>query len=462
MAVHNPIAEPSRIESAPRAARGNRARAEELQALKARDNVTNFYYLGQVWVIVVVSLVAAIWCDQEVRAAGLGWWWNIPVWTVAILAIGASQHQFGGGVHEGTHYILFADRKLNELASDWLAGFPIYTSTYAFRLHHLAHHQFVNDPVRDPNFAQAQQGQHWLDFPLTHIELLWGTLKLMWPHRLFRYMMARAKFSALGGKENPYAKDDQPSFNLPTHAGVVYAVLMPVALIAATAYGDWQLVLAAGSLLWGGIMAYYLAIPDEAFPQTHLEPVISHRWTAIGRVTFMALVYGGVSAAELATGAPAWTYFGLLWILPLFTAFPFFMILREWLQHGNADRGRYTNSRVFLMNPFVRYAMFPFGMDYHLPHHMMASVPHFRLPQLHELMMRTDAEYAAKGMVVEGYFRPTNKDMGYPSAMDVLTPEFSPASKEAIFVDDAAIADVEVKDRAAIDRQSELSRRGQA
>ena len=48
-----------------------------------------------------------------------------PATSLAIVAIGASQHQFGGAMHEGTHYMLFANRKLNELASDWLAAFPI-------------------------------------------------------------------------------------------------------------------------------------------------------------------------------------------------------------------------------------------------------------------------------------------------------------------------------------------------
>ena len=106
---------------------------------------------------------------------------------------------------------------------------------------------------------------------------------------------------------------------------------------------------------------------------------------------------------QLAGWGPAWTYFALLWMVPLFTTFPLFMILRQWVQHGNADRGRYTNTRVFLVGPLVRYAVFPWGMDYHLPHHLMASVPHYNLKKLHEFMLR-DPEYREKGVIVEGYF----------------------------------------------------------
>ena len=110
-----------------------------------------------------------------------------------------------------------------------------------------------------------------------------------------------------------------------------------------------------------------------------------------------------MTAIEVAGWAPAWTYYGHLWVLPLFTTFPLFMIMRQWVQHGNADRGRYTNTRVFLVNPFIRYAVFPFGMDYHLPHHIYASVPHYKLKDLHELLLQ-DPEYRDNGVVVEGYF----------------------------------------------------------
>ena len=111
--------------------------------------------------------------------------------------------------------------------------------------------------------------------------------------------------------------------------------------------------------------------------------------------------------------------------MPVFTTFPLFMILRQWVQHGNADRGRYTNTRVFLVGPLVRYAVFPFGMDYHLPHHLMASVPHYNLKKLHEIMLR-DPEYREKGVIVEGYFGDEDNALGHPTAMGVLGEAHAP------------------------------------
>ncbi len=205
-------------------------------------------------------------------------------------------------------------------------------------------------------------------------------------------------------------------------------------------------VLFAGSL---AVTTFYWRLPDESYPQSRINPVVSHRSTAIGRIGFLTILYGTLSIAEYATGAPAWGYYLLLWLVPLFTTFPLFMILREWLQHGNADRGRYTNSRIFLVNPVTRYAVFPWGMDYHLPHHLVASVPHYKLRQLHELLLR-DPEYAEKGLLVEGWSK--RKAAGHPTIVDVLGPDYTPTGN-VVHVDNATLENADVNDAAAISRQ---------
>jgi fatty acid desaturase len=152
--------------------RPNRHGAEELQALKARNNLANWKHLTRIYLVIAAAVTGGVWVIESARAGELSWWWAVPATLVAIAVIGASQHQFGGAIHDGTHYMLFANRKLNELASDWLAAFPVLTTTYHFRLHHLAHHQFVNDPERDPDTSQLRESDRWLDFPITHVEIL--------------------------------------------------------------------------------------------------------------------------------------------------------------------------------------------------------------------------------------------------------------------------------------------------
>jgi fatty acid desaturase len=435
-------------------------RGEAIRELKKRDNYTNFRHIGFVYLVIVASIAATTWSYHLVAEAGLGWWWDIPMTLIAITAVGASQHQFGGVIHEGTHFILFENKTLNELASDWLAAFPIYTSTFHFRLHHLAHHQFINDPVRDPDVAQLHDSGHDLDFPITHVEMLAALLKQIWLPNLFRYTLARARYSALGTVNNPYVDRERRGERLPTLAGIIYAVGAPAIVIPLlhAGHGVWAFVaLGAATAL---VITYFALLDEDKLPHAHVETVISHRTTNISRVVYMAMVYAAVSGIQLAGLAPAWHYFALLWIVPLFTTFPLFMIMRQWVQHGNADRGRYTNTRVFLVNPFIRYAVFPFGMDYHLPHHIYASVPHYKLEGLHELLMQ-DPEYREKGVVVEGYFNSPNGDdeVRNPTVLEVLGDKYAPKESGDIYVDTETLEYAKVKNPDAIARENEASAR---
>ncbi len=451
------LAARSGAESAEASARQPRYSASEIQKLKERDNTTNIAYLGHVYLIMAVTIAVTVWCYQAVGAGTLNWVWAVPVTIAAVLIMGASQHQLGGAIHEGTHYMLFADKRTSELASDWLAAFPIYTSTYAFRLHHLAHHQFVNDPVRDPNFDQAKESGHWLDFPVAHIDFLRAVLRLLWLPNTIRYIVARAKYSAIGVDTNPYADTKRNGSAWAIRSGVLFAVGAPAVVITLILMEQRPAALAAIAVMWAAITAYYLLIPDEHFPQSKIDPVVSHRATAVGRMSWLAIVYALITAAEYATGIPAWGYYGLLWILPLFTTFPLFMILREWLQHGNADRGRLTNSRIILEgNPLVRYAVYPWGMDYHLPHHLFASVPHYKLKELHEVLLR-DPEYREKGIIVAGWAKPANTEKGLPTIMDVIGPAYAGTSAEK-HVDDATLENADVNDQAGVQRHIDASR----
>ncbi len=433
-------------------------RGEAIRELKKRDNYTNFAHIGFVYLVIIASIGLTIWSYGAVASAGLSWWWNIPMTLLCITAVGASQHQFGGIIHEGTHFTLFENKILNELASDWLAAFPIYTSTFHFRLHHLAHHQFINDPLRDPDFAQLHDSGHDLDFPITHFEMLQALAKQLWLPNLFRYTLARARYSALGTVNNPYVDRERRGEKLPTTAGIIYAITAPTVanILTQNGLGAWAFV--ALGIMTAIVIAYFYFLDENKLPHAHVETVISHRVTNISRVAYMAIAYFALTALQVSGFAHAWDYFVLLWIVPLFTTFPLFMIMRQWVQHGNADRGRYTNTRVFLVNPFIRYAVFPFGMDYHLPHHIYASVPHYRLKGLHELLLQ-EPEYREKGIVVEGYFNSPHGEVEdrNPTVIEVLGEKYAPKPDGEIFVDTNTLEYADVRDPDAIARENEAS-----
>jgi hypothetical protein len=84
-------------------------------------------------------------------------------------------------------------------------------------------------------------------------------------------------------------------------------------------------------------------------------------------------------------------------------------------------------------------------MDYHLPHHLMASVPHYNLPRLHELLL-ADPAYRDKGVVLHGFFTASEG----PSALAALGPDHAPGAGERAYVDNAALEYAELRDAEGI------------
>src|ERR1700722_10082312 len=99
--------------------------------------------------------------------------------------------------------------------------------------------------------------------------------------------------------------------------------------------------------------------------------------------------------------------------------FSFCMILRQVVQHGNAGSERLTKTRIFHVNRLIQLAVFPLGMDYHLPHHLFPMVPHYRLRKLHDLLMECE-EYREHAVVVEGYFLPRERPPQKPTVLDLM------------------------------------------
>src|SRR5437588_5408498 len=179
---------------------------EHLQRLRQADNLTNWYYLVRSYLILGLVIGGAVYFYEHRTEWGLAWAWNLPVTFVAVVLVGAAQHQLTVLAHEASHHTLFKNRLLNELVSDWFCMFPMLSTTHHYRLHHLAHHQFVNDPQRDPNVPQVWVNGHWTHFPMTRAEFWRELAKQLWPLNLIRYLRSQAKSNAMAGVRSPYER----------------------------------------------------------------------------------------------------------------------------------------------------------------------------------------------------------------------------------------------------------------
>jgi len=84
----------------------------------------------------------------------------------------------------------------------------------------------------------------------------------------------------------------------------------------------------------------------------------------------------------------------VLWILPLVTVVQAILRLRAIAEHGATTdfSSPLTAARTNVLPGWLEWLIFPHHVNYHIEHHLYASVPHYNLPRLHR-------EMAARGVL---------------------------------------------------------------
>jgi fatty acid desaturase len=313
------------------------------------DNRTNIAWIAGDYLVLGVTLSVCVWLYNSWSHGAISAWVFWPLAILGMAAVAAVQHRLSGLGHEGCHYALFKNRLANELASDLLCMFPIMGMTQRFRVTHLGHHQFLNDPTRDPDIPRLHFDEDRYPFPMSK-RTFWYRYVLLafWPPTLLRYLYGQAKnANVTAGFKEPRA---------------VYRFKV-------------------GRCLRG---AFWL-------------PVLS-----------LVHISGG------------WPIFFLFWVAPLLTFYAFFMQLREIAHHSNApEDGEFAHSRNFHCHPLVNWAIFPYGQDYHLTHHVFGLMPHYNLARAHAILQRY-RPYREQARSCHGYFFP-RLNRGGPTVLDVLS-----------------------------------------
>jgi fatty acid desaturase len=78
----------------------------------------------------------------------------------------------------------------------------------------------------------------------------------------------------------------------------------------------------------------------------------------------------------------------VLWVLPLVTVVQALLRLRAIAEHGATTdfSSPLTAARTNLAPAWLEWLIFPHQVNYHIEHHLYASVPHYNLPALHREM----------------------------------------------------------------------------
>jgi fatty acid desaturase len=78
----------------------------------------------------------------------------------------------------------------------------------------------------------------------------------------------------------------------------------------------------------------------------------------------------------------------LLWLLPLLTLLAALLRLRAVLEHGAVPDTKETvrAARTTLAPFWIRWLVYPHGMNFHIEHHLYPAIPHYRLAAAHRTL----------------------------------------------------------------------------
>lgn len=97
----------------------------------------------------------------------------------------------------------------------------------------------------------------------------------------------------------------------------------------------------------------------------------------------------------------------VLWILPLVTVVQAILRLRAIAEHGATTdfSSPLTAARTNLVPAWLGWLIFPHHVNYHIEHHLYASVPQYNLPELHR-------ELASRGLLAGAEVMPFGATLG--------------------------------------------------
>ena len=139
--------------------------------------------------------------------------------------------------------------------------------------------------------------------------------------------------------------------------------------------------------------AYFLGGAPALNTQTNvaLRPLddTSQKLRREARADRNAVIFFHLAALGLFSWSGYLLQYLVLWVVPLVTVVQAILRLRAIAEHGATTdfSSPLTAARTNLAPAWVEWLIFPHQVNYHVEHHLYASVPHYRLRELHREMV---------------------------------------------------------------------------
>lgn len=247
---------------------------------------------------------------------------SVPILALGVAVLGGRQLALAILTHEATHRTLFRTKWLNDGPVDWLCARPIGLDLKKYRTHHFIHHTRTGTD-QDTDISLIQ------GLPTT------------------RRSLARKFLRDLSGL-----------------TGLKYLFgffLMSAGIMKWTVASEVTWLPREGRRWW-----HYLA----AFLKNGGPTVLTNL------LLFSVLAAFGHGELYLA------------WVLAYLVPYPLFLRIRALAEHAATARSTdmFENTRTTRAGPVARSFVAPFHVNFHIEHHVMPSVPWYRLPLMHRLL----------------------------------------------------------------------------
>ncbi|MES0874654.1 fatty acid desaturase family protein [Sinimarinibacterium thermocellulolyticum] len=278
-------------------------------------------------------MVLSTWAAIGVCFTALAIWPSIWTFIAAVFVLGGRQHALAILAHEAAHRLLFRTPTLNEWIGDWLCARPIWNDVPRYRTHHLRHHTHTGLEV-DPDLSLVTP------FPTTRGSLIKKALRDVSGQTALRRIAAQ--------------------------------LLMDI-----------------------GVFEYTVAATVTRRPRG-TRPLSDYVREGLRHMTPMLVTNAALFGVLYALGI-GWTYWA--WIAAYMTTFSLYIRIRSIAEHACMERSAdvLRNTRTTRAGWLARLTVAPMHVNYHQEHHLMASVPCHRLPELHRMLRANGVVEAPSG-----------------------------------------------------------------
>jgi fatty acid desaturase len=242
---------------------------------------------------------------------------------VAIIILGGRHLALAILMHDASHYSLFKTKWLNDFVGCWFCAYPTWQDLGRYRPHHMAHHKYAGS-LKDPDYDLVA------GFPVKK-----SSLQRKFLRDLFGITGLKRVFGLL----------------LMDLGFINYTVSSSVVRLDQSGRNVKHLLLTGVKNLHGVIitnLGLFLVLKFFHHPELY--------W---------------------------------LWILSYLIPFSVFVRIRSIAEHActQMDLDPLKNTRTTYASPLARVTVAPHYVNYHLEHHFLMSVPHYKFKRMHQLLL---------------------------------------------------------------------------